>query len=87
MLSPAVQLAGPRVHAQVVEHRNMQRQARKGVLHSAAGVEERFGKEVLQHLEREGSVPMQWRGGRGRQPLCWTLTKQACSACRKHLPP
>lgn len=55
--------------------------APKRALRCAAGVVERFGKEVLERLEREGNVPMEWRGGRGRQPLRWTLTKQACSAC------
>lgn len=55
------------------------------MLYCAAGVEERFGKDVLERLEREGSVPMEWRGGRGRQPFRWTLTKQAGSCCT-HLP-
>lgn len=51
--------------------------APKRVLSCAAGVKERFGQDVLERLEREGSVPMEWRGGRGRQPFRWTLTKQA----------
>ena len=42
------------------------------------GVKERFGAEVLERLEREGAVPIEWRAGRGRQPLRWTLTKKAC---------
>lgn len=40
------------------------------------GVKERFGDAVLEQLERDGAVPMEWRAGRGRQPLKWTLTKQ-----------
>ncbi|KAK9830936.1 hypothetical protein WJX81_007966 [Elliptochloris bilobata] len=42
----------------------------------ARGVKERFGSKVLERLEREGSVPMEWRAGRARQPLRWTLTKE-----------
>ncbi len=45
----------------------------------AAGVKERFGAADLEQLERDGEVPLEWRGGKGKQPIRWTLTKKARS--------
>jgi len=44
-----------------------------------AGVKERFGAADLERLEREGEVPLEWRGGKDKQPIRWTLTKKARS--------